>query len=124
MRSSKLESTTQKMMAKYGVGLRFHAIKYIEIIYFLVIFLKFIINLRALLLMFVEKHQFDVIVSYYKQYMIIACLIGLLAHYLHRLLEYVDFHYFFCQHKLLGYVDQCGFQMIMNFPFTKFKVSL
>ena len=31
---------------------------------------------------------------------------------------------FFCQHKLLGFVDQCAFQMLMVFFFTKFKVSI
>ena len=29
---------------------------------------------------------------------------------------------FFCQHKLLGFVDQCVVQMFMIFPITKFKL--
>ena len=39
------------------------------------------------------------------------CSIYLLAHYLPRLLKYVVFSWkFFCQHKSLGFVDQCVFQ--------------
>ena len=44
------------------------------------------------------------------------CSIYLLAHYLHCLLEYVDFSWnFFGQYKLLFLVDQCAIQMFIIF---------
>ena len=52
-------------MAKSGFGRRFHDLKYFEVGFFF-IFLEFIINLRAPLQKFVEKHQFNVILSYFK----------------------------------------------------------
>ena len=44
------------------------------------------------------------------------CSIYLLPYYLHQLLKYVDFSWkTFCQHKLLGFGDQCVSQMFINF---------
>ena len=61
-----MKSTTQRVMAKFGFGRRFHDIKYFEV-GFIFMFLEFIINLRATLQKFVEKHQFNVILSCFKQ---------------------------------------------------------
>ena len=51
-----------------------------------VIFLKFIINSRAPLHKFVEKHQFDVLLSFKKKRQLVVQYT-----YLQRLLKYVDF---------------------------------
>ena len=49
----------------------------------------------------------------------------LLAHHLHRLLKYVDCSWHcFCQHKLLGFVNQRVFKMFMIISSTWFKVSI
>ena len=60
MRSSKriIKSISQKLMAKFGVGRRFHDLKIFWCWIFFFIFLEFIIHLRATLQKFVEKHQF------------------------------------------------------------------
>ena len=51
------------------------------------------------------------------------CSIYLLAHYLHHLLKNVDFPCKRnCQHKLIGYVDRCVFQMFISFLFTTIKI--
>ena len=111
-------------MAKYGFGRRFHDLKYFEVGFFF-IFLEFIINLRATLQNFVEKYQFNVILSCFKQildnYMfnISTCTLLAPSSKICRLFLKKN-----CQHKLLGFVDQCVFQMFMIFSFTKFKVSI
>ena len=86
------------------------------------IFLEFIIYLRASSQNFVENHQFNVILSYFRQSLVQY---HLLAHHLHCLLRYVDFSWvFFCHHNLLGFVDQYVFKMSLIFFFTNFKISV
>ena len=50
-------------MTKSSFGHRFHDPKYIEVGFF---FLEFILNLRAPSQKIVERHQFDVISSYFE----------------------------------------------------------
>lgn len=65
MRSSKLiiKSNAHNVMTKSSFGHRFHDPKYIEVGFF---FLEFILNLRAPSQKIVERHQFDVISSYFE----------------------------------------------------------
>ena len=68
IRSSKLIITkciTQKVLAKSDFGHRFYDLKFLKLNYF--IFLEFIINLTTPLQNFVEKHQFNVTLSCFKQ---------------------------------------------------------
>ena len=55
-------------MPKFGFGCRFYHLKYFEVGIFF-IFLEFIINLRATMQKFVENHQFNIILSYFKQFL-------------------------------------------------------
>ena len=86
---------------------------------FFSLILEFIINLRAKLQKIVDKHQFNVIVSYFKQLWTITCSISptctsiALSCKICRLLLKIIW-----QHKLLGFVDQYIFKTFVNFPFT------
>ena len=118
MRSPKfiIKNTTQRTMVKFVFGHRFHDLKYFEIRFFLT-FLIFIINLRAPLHKFVEMIQFDEFFTYYKQILdsyvfdkytctLLAPSSKICSFYLRNI----------CHHKLLGFVDQCDFQMLMIVP--------
>ena len=87
------------------------------------IFLEFIISLRASSQNFVENHQFNIIILYFKQ--ILDNHLFNMITYLPRLLQYVDFSWnLFCHHTLLGFVNHYVFKMSMIVFFTKFKVSV
>ena len=68
LRSSKLiiKSDAQKQMVEFGFGRRFHDLKYFEVGIF---FHKPLIHylLKGIIIKFVENHQFNVIISYFKQ---------------------------------------------------------
>ena len=119
-----IKSDAQKQMVEFSFGRRFHDLNYFEVGIFF-IFLEFIIYLRASSQNFVENHQFNVILSYFKQNLDNSLVqYHLLAHHLHHLLKYVDFSWnIFCHHKLLGFVDQYVLN-VYDFFFTKFKVSV
>lgn len=81
------------------------------------LFLEFSMKLRASLQELIRKHPFNVILSCFKQMLYNYVFNIYIYIYLHYLLEYVDFSWIiFCQHKLLGCIDQRGFQMFMIFP--------
>jgi hypothetical protein len=87
-------------MSYSGFGHRFHDL---EVGFVFNIYLEFIINLRAPLQKYVEKHdQFNVTISYF------MCSIYVLAHYLHCLLKYVGVHswlrYYFWDKEIKNYV--------------------
>ena len=86
-------------------------------------FLEFIIYLRASLQNFVENHQYNVILSYFKQNLNIH-LFNIT--YLHttctRLLKYVDFSWnWICHQNLLGFVDGLAFKMPFEFSLHKIQ---
>ena len=69
MRSSKLiiKDNAQNQMAKFGFGRNFHDLNYFELDSFFFIFVEFIIQSRSSSNNFVEIHQFNPILSYFKQ---------------------------------------------------------
>ena len=69
MRPSKLiiKSTAQKVMANSGFGHRFHDLQYFGVRFFFFRFREFVINLRASIQKLVEKYQFYIILSRFKQ---------------------------------------------------------
>ena len=124
MQFSKLmiKSIPQKVMVNFGFRRRFHDLKFYEVgfffffFFFFFIILEFVINLRASLQSFVGKHQFNVILSCFKQLLenyvvnISTCTLLALSS------TYVNFSWkTFGQHKLLGFVDQCVFSNVHDF---------
>ena len=61
-----IKSDAQKQMVESDFGCRFHDPNYFEVINFF-LFLEFIIYLRASPHNFVKNHQFNVILTYFKQ---------------------------------------------------------
>ena len=61
-----IKITAQKVMAKFIFGHRFHDLNYFEVVVFLVFF-EFITNLREHYQKHVNKHQFNVVLSCFKQ---------------------------------------------------------
>jgi hypothetical protein len=60
-----IKCIAQKIMLKFGFGRKFHDLQFLKLDFF-PIFLEFIINLRASsTTKFVEKHQLDVILSFF-----------------------------------------------------------
>ena len=76
------------------------------------IFPEFIINSRAILQRFVEIHQFHVILLFFKQMLNKHVLNKSTYTLLDPSSKYMYFSWNnFCQHKLLGFVDQCVLQV-------------
>ena len=111
-------------MAKFGFGCRFYERKYFEVEIFNT-FLQFIIRSRALFQEFVEKNLYYYISSCFKQisnnyvFNISTCTLQAPFVKICRLFLKTN-----CQHKLLGFVDQCVSKMFMILSFKKFKVII
>ena len=107
------------------MGLRFHDLKYFEVgIIFPYPLIRY--NFEGNTTKNCRKYQFNAIVSFFRQILksnvfnISTCTLFAMSSKLCR----YSFSNFFCQHKLLGFVGQCVSEMLMSFPFTKFKVSI
>ena len=126
MRSSKLiiKSVARKVMANFDFGCSFHELEYFEAGIFL-IFLEFIINLRAPLQKKLEKHRFYKILSCFKKLVdhhmldnIFICTLFAPSSKICRL--FLDF---FWAKYIVGFVDHCVFQMLWFIPSQNSKLA-
>ena len=108
-----IQSDAQKQMVESSFGRRLMTLIILKLDLSFIL-LGFIFYLRASSKNFVENHQFNVILSYFKT----NCRLSLVqfAHHLHRLLEYVNMSWIcFGHYKSLGFVDQ----YLLRCSFTK-----
>ena len=125
MRSSKLinRSDAQKQIIRFGFGREFHDLNYFELYLFInFIYLFFHIlwihhTLGVIIKYFCTKSslQCNFIMLYVKFWQLLVQYQHLHTH-LHHLLKYVHFFWdCFCQHKLLDFVNQYVYYMLMIF---------
>ena len=113
MRSSKLiiQSNAQKQMARSSFGRQFKTLNILSLDFFT--FLEFIIHLWSSSNILVENHQYNVLLSCFKQFFWQLLVQSNHLHtHLHSIMKYVDFLKIFFQHKFIGFIDEYVFRML------------